>query len=261
MKEIVLNEKEWAKRAIDSLSLGSSPRDTIVRVAKYYKAQGCGKSDVRRKVEDFMIRCDPKLSLVKWEGVIESAVTTAEKYKLINLKGITITVPEMNTIKSLSGVIQQRLMFTLICLAKYGNAVNERNGGWINLSQRDIFALANITMTTKRQSLAINDLWQAGLVGYSCLVDNINLQVKVIEDGDEAITISDFRNLGNQYMRYIGYDYIECESCGIVIKKDTKHAGRPAKYCKECADAIKASRDSDRNYINRMSREFLKMSQ
>ena len=261
MNEIVLNEKEWAKRAIDSLSLGKKPYETIVRVAKYYKAQGCGKADVRRKVEDFMIRCDPKLSLVKWEGAIESAVIAAEKYKLINLSGITITVPEMNTIKSLSSIIQQRLMFTLLCLAKYGNAVNERNGGWVNLSQRDIFALANITLTTKRQSLAINDLWQAGLVGYSCLVDNINLQVKIIEDGDEAITISDFRNLGNQYMRYISSDYVECESCGIVIKKDTKHAGRPTKYCKECANIIKASRDSDRNYINRMSREFLKTSQ
>ena len=260
MNEIVLNEKEWAKRAIDSLSLGNRPYDTIVRVAKYYKAQGFGKADIRRKVEDFMIRCDPKLSLVKWERPIESAVSAAEKYKLINLSGITVTKPEMETIRSLQGVIQQRLMFALLCLAKYGNAVNERNGGWVNLSQKDIFALANIKLTTKRQSLVINDLWQAGLIGYSCLVDNINLQVKIIEDGEAEMVISDFRNLGNQYMRYIGGDYIECESCGIVIRKDTKHAGRPTKYCKECADIIKASRDADRNYINRMSREFLKTS-
>ena len=259
MNEIVLNEKEWAKRAIESLSLGKKPYETIVRVAKYYKSQGSSKADVRRKVEDFMIRCDPKISLVKWDGAIESAVVSAEKYPLININGIMITEPEMDKIKSLQSVIQQRLMFTLLCLAKYGNAVNSRNGGWVNLPQKDIFALANITLTTKRQSLAINDLWNAGMVGYSCLVDNINLQVKIIEDGNEALFIDDYRNLGNQYMRYLGGDYIECDGCGLVIRQQSKSSHQ--KYCKECASAVKAAMDADRNYINRLNRQFLKTSQ
>ena len=255
MNEIVLNEKEWAKRAIDSLSLGKKPYDTIVRVAKYYKSQGVNKSDVRRKVEDFMIRCDPKLSLVKWGRAIDSAVSAAEKYPMINISGVMVTTPEMERIKELQSVTKQKLMFTLLCLAKYGNALNGHNGGWVNLPQKDIFALANITLTTKRQSLIINDLWQAGLIGYSCLVDNINLQVKMIEDGDEAMFVDDFRNLGNQYMWYLGGDYIMCDSCGCVIKQ---HRKSHRKYCNECAAAIKMAMDSDRNYINRLNRQFLK---
>ena len=259
MNEIVLNEKAWAKRAIDSLSLGKKPYETIVRVAKYYKAQGCGKADVRRKVEDFMIRCDPKLSIVRWSDAIDSAVSASEKYPLIDISGVMITNTEIERIKELSSVIKQRLMFTLLCLAKYGNALNEKNSGWVNIPQKDIFALANITLTTKRQSLAINDLWQAGMIGYSCLVDNINLQVKIIEDGDEAMFIDDFRNLGNQYMWYLGGDYIRCDGCGIVIRRQSKSSHQ--KYCDECAASIKAAMDSDRNYINRLSRQFLKTSQ
>lgn len=259
MNEIVLNEKEWAKRAIDALTLGKKPYDTIVRVAKYYRADGYRKSELRRKLEDFMIRCDPHLSLVKWEGAILSALAAAEKYPMININGVMITQKEMDRIATLQSMLQQRLMFTLLCLAKYGNAVNPNNNGWVNLEQRDIFALANITLTSKRQSLMINDLWQSGMIGYSCLVDNVNLQVKICEDGEDALYISDFRNLGNQYMRYMGGDYIECESCGLVIRQQSRKAHR--KYCSECAAIMKASMDSDRNYINRIKREFLKTSQ
>ena len=90
MKEIILNEKEWAREAIDSLSLGGRPYDTILRVAKYYKSEGYRKKDVRRLVEDFMIRCDPRLSLVKWSDAITSAVNAAEKYPPICVPGVVI---------------------------------------------------------------------------------------------------------------------------------------------------------------------------
>lgn len=257
MREIVLNEKEWAKEAINSLSLGKKPYETIVRVAKYYKSQGYRKSDVRRQVEDFMIRCDPRLSLVKWNDSITAAVNAAEKYPPVCIAGVTITVPEMEKIERLDSVLKQRVMFTLLCLAKYGNAVNPRNGNWVNLEQKDIFMLANVKITGKRQALMINELWQAGYIGYSCLVDNVNLNVKIIEDGDLTMFVDDFRNLGNQYMLYHGGNYFACEGCGVVLKA-APGVGRPQKYCQECADEIKAGMDADRNYITRLNRQFLR---
>lgn len=257
MKEIILNEKEWAREAIDSLSLGSRPYDTISRVAKYYKSEGYKKKDVRRLVEDFMIRCDPRLSLVKWSDAITSAVNAAEKYPPICVPGVVITQPEMEKIEQLDSVLKQRVMFTLLCLAKYGNCVNKNNGNWVNLPQKDIFALANVAITGKRQSLMINDLWQAEYIGYSCLVDNVNLNVKIVEDGEPAMFVDDFRNLGNQYMRFHGGNYFECEGCGVVLKA-CDNPRRPRKYCDECAAEIKIGKDADRNYINRLNRQLLR---
>lgn len=259
MKEIVLNEMEWAKGAIDSLSLGKKPFDTIVRVAKYYKAQGLQKNEIRRKVEDFMIRCQPRLSLVKWDGSISTALNIAEKHPPLCLSGVAVTEPELKKIEELPSLLQQRLMFALVCLAKYGNASNRNNGNWVNAEQKDIFALANVTLSSKRQSLMINDLWQAGYIGYSCLVDNTNLSVKILEDGDTAMYVDDFRNLGNQYMRYHGGNYFACECCGLVLK--VTNTSSHQKYCKDCAEAIKSVRDSDRNYVMRINRQFLKASQ
>lgn len=86
----------------------------------------------------------------------------------------------------------------------------------------------------------INDLWTLGYIGYSRVVDNININVKIIDDDSPVeIFVNDFRNLGNQYMRYCGEKYIECQNCGKIIRQNKN----VQKYCTECAveiDRLKA---------------------
>lgn len=252
--EIILNEKKWAKEAIDSLSLGKKPYETIVRVAKYYKSEGYGKGELRNLVEQFMIRCDPSVSLIKWDGAISSAVAAAEKYPLICMNGVDITGEEMLMIEAVPGVLLQRLLFTLVCLAKYGNAVNPRNNNWVNRPQNEIFKYANINITSKRQSLMVNDLWQTGLVEYSRLVDNTNLRVLALCDGETEMTITDFRNLGNQYMQRIrhGEGYFNCEICGLVLKQ----RARNQKYCEDCAEEINRTLSRDRWTIDTLQKQL-----
>ena len=242
--EIVLNEKRWAKEAIESLSLGKKPYDTIVRVAKYYKAEGYSKAELRKMVEQFMLRCSPNISLVKWDNTINAALSAAEKYPLICIDGVSVTDEEMKTIKSLPGILLQRLLFTLICLARLGNEISPRNNNWVNRPQNEIFKLANINITSKRQSLMVNDLWRAGMVEYSKLVDNTNLRVTAVCDGSPCITVNDFRNLGNQYMQYIndGAGYFNCEICGLALKQRSKKQ----KYCECCADEVDRAMARDR---------------
>lgn len=254
--EIILNEKKWAKEAIDSLSLGKKPYETIVRVAKYYKSEGYNKNELRNLVEQFMIRCDPSISLIKWDSAIGSAIAAAEKYPLICMNGVDITKEEMLMIEALPGVLLQRLLFTLVCLAKYGNAVSSRNNNWVNRPQNEIFKYANINITSKRQSLMINDLWRTGLVEYSKLVDNTNLRVLAVCDGEAEITITDFRNLGNQYMKYIkhGEGYFNCEICGLTLKQ---RSGKQ-KYCDECADEMNRSLTRDRKMIRCIEDDIFK---
>ena len=222
MIEIVMNEREWVEKVIREESIGKKPTVVIGRMAKYYRAQGLKRSDIREKIEGFMLKCDPTINVVRWRDTIDTMIKGAAKYPLIELDKITVTVNEMEAIKRLDGMLKQRLMFALVCLAKYGNAVRPNNGGWVNQESKDIFSLANIALTSKRQALLINDLWQAGYVGYSKIVDNVNLCVKILDDESEpAIEITDFRNLGNQFRAYTGNGgYISCGNCGILIGLD-----------------------------------------
>ena len=141
-------------------------------------------------------------------------------------------------------------MFTMLCLAKYGNEISPTNNNWVNKKDKDIFTLSNITATLKRQSLMINDLWTLGYVGYSRVVDNINLNVKIVDnDRPEVLFVSDFRNLGNQYMRYCGEKFIECQSCGKVVRQNKN----VQKYCTECATEINRQKTLEKYYTMQSS--------
>lgn len=250
MIEIITDEYAWCESAIENHFLGRSPAETISRLARYYHSLGYKKGNISKLLEEHIMRCDPSISIVKFQGVIDSAVKWSDKRPLFRLSHISITKSEMNQIKRINGVLAQKTMFTLLCLAKYGNAIRSNNQNWVNFEKRDIFSLACITLSAKRQSLILNDLWRLGYIGMSHIVDNTHVFVKVIDDdSDVAMKISDFRNLGNQYMSHIGNGYFACANCGLVVKRMSPSH----KHCKACAADIKIIKTIE----NRRTSSFL----
>lgn len=243
MAEIILNEKIWVENVLEEETLGSHPSETLLRISKYYHSQGYKRSEIERLLMEFVLRCDPAISVYKWSELIRRCSARADKYPLIEIKGVPIMQTEMETVKAIKGNSSQKLLFTLICLARYGNAINPKNSNWVNRASRDVFSLANIKTTVSRQSLMINDLWREGFVGYSCIVDNINLNVKAVDPESDriAVWITDFRNLGNQYMKLLGENYMECGNCGLTIKRNNNRQ----KYCPRCAIEINIKTTSE----------------
>lgn len=78
----------------------------------------------------------------------------------------------------------------------------------------------------------LHEMKNAGLLRFSKRVDSLNIQVKFIRaNSPVAIHITDFRNLGNQYLLYCGEPYFQCANCGLTIKKKSN----VHKYCSDCA--------------------------
>lgn len=234
---IVLNEHDWARECIETRNLGKKPFETLCRVAKYYLDKDYGKKEARKATEQFLLQCEPTASLPKWADTLELALNRALKYDAIQIDGIEITAPEMAKIDALEGKQIRRLAFTLLCLAKYWNLVNPNCDSWVNNKDSEIMRMANINTSIKRQSLMYYNLNELGMVQFSRRVDNTNVRVCFIEDGETVMTITDFRNLGYQYLKYRGEPYFECANCGLVIKQNTS-AGRKLKYCRECAAEV-----------------------
>lgn len=235
---IVLNEREWAEDMITSRSLGKKPLETMCRVARYYLDNGFSKKEVRKMMDSFLLQCDPTASLPKWQGHLDKALQSALKYSSVNLDGITITKPEMARIEKCGGKQVQRLAFTLLCLAKYWDAVSEKNGGWVNSNDSDIMRMANINTSIKRQSLMYHNLNLSGMIQFSRKVDNTNVRVCFMEDGEQAMYVTDFRNLGYQYLKFHGEPFFICQNCGITERINDPVKGRKRKYCKECAAQV-----------------------
>lgn len=235
---IVLNEHEWAENMINSRTLGNKPFETLSRVAKYYIDKKYSKKDTRNLLDTFLLQCDPKASLPKWADTLDRAVSRALKYDAIQVDGIDITKAEMGKIDALEGKQMRRLAFTLLCLAKYWDIVNPAGDHWVNSKDSDIMAMANVKTSVKRQSLMYHTLNELGLIQFSKKVDNTNVKVCFIEDGDVAMTITDFRNVGYQYLKYHGEPYFECQNCGIITRLGSPAKGIKQKYCKSCAAEV-----------------------
>ena len=235
---IVLRESEWAENMIRSKSLGKKPSETFCRVARYYLDMGYSKPDTRSLLDTFLIQCDPTSSLPKWSDALDYAVNRAVKYPAINIEYIEITKPEMDHIDALSGKQIKRLAFTLLCLAKYWKIVLPSSDYWVNNRDNEIMAVANINTSIKRQGMMYWILRECGMIQFSKKVDNTNVRVCFVEDGDVVMRVNDFRNLGYQFLKYHGEPYFECENCGLTTKINNPNKGCTQKYCRDCAVAI-----------------------
>ena len=80
MTNIVLNEKACAEYALENLILGSKPTETLGRVARYYYSIGYKKKEIGSLLEDFMLKCDPTINIVKWQATIDKQVSSADTY-------------------------------------------------------------------------------------------------------------------------------------------------------------------------------------
>lgn len=235
---IVLRESEWTENVIKNKTLGNKPSETLRRVARYYLDKGYSKRDTRKMLDIFLIQCDPSYSLARWSDALDHAVSRAQKYPAINIDGVDITKPEMEIIDSLDGKQIKRLAFTLLCLSKYWMSVMPDGDYWVNNKDNEIMATANIKTSIKRQSMMYWTLRELGLIQFSRKVDSTNVRVCFAQDGDVAMRITDFRNLGYQYLRFHGEPYFECESCGLTTKINTPNKGCKQRYCRDCAISI-----------------------
>ena len=236
---IILNECKFAEKALKDCELGAKPSETIVRVAKYYMHTGNSKAKTRDLLDEFVLRCGTNTPLTKWSDLLDYAVKQASKYPPIMLDCVPITKSEMARIDSINGAQLRRLAFTLLCIVKFKSLVFGSDGYWVTTPDNEVMKMANIATSIRRQSSMFGQLRDDGLIRFSKKIDNLDVQVLFAEqNGEVAMSVSDFRNLGYQYLKYHGGPYFECEMCGITIKQNTG-VGRRQKYCEACAAKMK----------------------
>ena len=230
---IVLHEREWVEDVISNPQLGKRPSETLERVARYYiKAEGYNKRQARDKLDSFLFQCDPKSAGSQWSTMMDNAVKSAEKKDLVDLDGVDVYAEELETIAGIESRQIRRLAFTLLCVAKYRNAINPLNNGWVTDYDVSIIQTANIHASKLKQNAMFMAMRERGLIGYSKKVDNLSVRVDYLrEEGTPKIFITDFRNLGYQYQFYLGEPFLQCSHCGLTVKRGSNSH----KYCKECA--------------------------
>ena len=238
----IINELEYAKQLIDDSEIDPNPYYALSLISRYYyHNKGLRKKKIVDLLGHYMVRhyIIEEYEKSDWMERIEKIAANAHKYPLKDIKGISIKVPEMNVIDSISGTALRRLAFTILCLAKLSNARNKSNNGWVNVNSKDVFELANISCSSYEREAKIGALYHKGLLEFPKQNDNLSYRVTFIDDNDnddESMFIDDLRALGYQYMNAHGGGFTKCRECGIMIReKDNPHVpGRKRIYCKNC---------------------------
>ena len=235
--DIIMNEYTYAKNLLNkqdlkACDLGDKPSSTLNLLARYYREIGKNDDEIKECLSDFLNRClKDKYKESKWIDSIFYQVIKSKKYNLKKVDNVIVTKSEIEIIQSVKGKSRQKVLFTLLVLAKYYNAVSDKNKNWTNLEYKKIFKLANVQLSIQNQALLINDLYNCGFVNVSKNVGKPNIQVNFVDnESDTVLTIARLKDLGKEYLMFCGEDYIRCQKCGTLVKnyKNTN------KYCKTC---------------------------
>lgn len=240
---IILKENEWAETMIQSNNIGDHPFRTIRLVARYYLDQGYSEEEVRSHLRTFLSECGYSSTSYVWSVNLKKLLNRAEERQAIEVDMIHVTNTEMKKIDSLKSVRARRLAFTLLCLAKYWNLVNPINNSWVHNDEREILELANLNVDSKQRASLYHTLLDEGFLKFSKKISDTSVRILYVDENDTgeiACQVSDFRNLGYQYLKYHGEPYMECQNCGLTIKIDHPNKWWNQKYCKKCAKEIAA---------------------
>lgn len=250
---VVLNETKQAEYIIKKGEVGTKPTSTLFLLGKYYRQkENLDKEQTANKLNEFMVTNYKNYNSALWEEVIEDISKKANKYPLREIDSIGITQSELDKIAELHNVKYEKLLFTMLCYAKLYNTISENNNGWVNTDIQELYRVSRVTVKYRKDKfLFLNDIEKTGLISFSNKNDNLNLKINFFDmDCKSVLDINDFRELGYEYLNYIGEGkFIRCTECNRLIRK----TGNRQKYCNECYKKINSEMTNNRQKENRKS--------
>ena len=234
---LVLNEKKHAEYIIGKGEVSNKPNSTLFLLGKYYRQnKKLNKEQTFNKLNEFMEKNYKNYNSATWEDIIEDISKKANKYPLREIDYIEITQSEIDTIRNICNIKYEKLLFTMLCYSKLYNKISDKNNGWVNTDIKEVFRVARVTVRYRNDKfLYLNDLETAGLISFSNKNDNLNLRITFVDDNSEAVLkVDDFRELGYEYLNYIGDGkFIRCECCKRLVRVINKFDSS-TKYCSKC---------------------------
>lgn len=245
---ISLNEHEEAEEYLDECLIDKNILHKLRVIARFYMDEQYGDELIRKKLSEYISKCGESPTLNMWDSMITTAMKQARKHDAVLINYVSVTKPEMEKIEALKGKQLQRLAFTLLCLAKYRDATRKNNNHWICFEDKEIMVLANLRLSLRKQAELYRKLEDAGYLLFPEKIDSISMQILFSEDGEEACKISDFRNIGYQYLMMHGEPYYECKNCGLTVKMKNPNTKKKPMYCNACASMIAARQSAESVY-------------
>lgn len=207
----------------------------VYMIVRYlYHEKGLRHAGIVKYIDEFMPQAYPYYNEANWYKKITRYVSKAKTHPLVIIPEIPITLAEIGSIRSVNNETKEKLLFTLLCLAKYNNLYKgaEVNNNWVNFQDSVIFSQAKVTGTSTYKDYLIYELKEAGYVTNNIKNSTVNIKVNFVDDESPSVLrITDMHELGYQYLLFKGNKSIKkCKACGKYFRARYKNV----QYCNPC---------------------------
>lgn len=221
---IVFDEKKYAEKL---LRQGYMTKNKNVfelnTLAKYYFSERQSKEEVKENLIRFCEKHDKHFNIDEWYKIINSTVLYAQKGKLVTGKEVHITEIELEYIKQLEKINEQKVAFVLLVLFKFYDYKK------FEVSIEDLYRLGKLNLNSKTKLEILQSLTSKEMIDITMGGKRF---VKFAEKkGMTVIVIRNFDDFIYEYLKYIGIaNIINCETCDKAIVVTSNRS----KYCRDC---------------------------
>lgn len=233
---IVLNEIDYAEQCLELGLVDKKPFFTLGILAKYYYHH---LNKTKEETEKLVIEYADKYcsgywqNEKRWDEGIKKMVSKIDSKILYMVESVPITKSEFEVIHRLNDEQLECLAFTLLCVGKLNMIKHKSNEAWVNSDLREIFTLAHVSCKSRERNSRIRKLLNEELIEMTSKIDDLSMKVLFVDStSDVLFEVSDFRDLGYEYLNMLGGNFIRCEKCGVIIKNN---AAGTKKYCSSCS--------------------------
>lgn len=212
---------------------------TIKDLARYnYFVNNMEKDDNYRSILKYLQSNGVNINEENVYKVIDECVQRAKKYPFKLVDEVCITKNELEFIKRLDNIKQEKIAFVLLASAKYYDATRDSKYHTAYMQNSDICKLAKITIPVAERNIFMQFAYDLGVLSRHSRAASTEKKVLFVsqDDNDKVVLRlkeNDFKDLAYTYLAYITpHKFRRCISCNRWIRKDSKDR----RICKDCAD-------------------------
>ena len=243
MSNFIFNELEYDELMLKSSKIADENiKSYIYKLAKYnYYINKLDDNANYNAIVEHMKKNWSMFSGPDWHEAIENSIKICKKRDYRIIESIKITKNELDYIKSFDNIQLEKLLFIMLCIAKYDHYYSDSNDYWLNRSTSFIFKHARVHVRVKERLEILRQLYLKGAFTLSYKTGSSNKKLLYASNDleDEVVmelSEMDFKELAYTYCYYkngfTGYSH--CAKCGCLIKKNSNRQ----KYCDDCSGKI-----------------------
>lgn len=211
---------------------------TIKDLARYnYFVYNMDKDNNYKSILKYLQKNGQNINEENVYNIIDLCVQRAKKHPFKQVSEVHITKNELQFIKNLNDIKQEKIAFVLLASAKYYDVVRDTQKNTAYMRNSDICKLARITIPAKDRDVFMQFAYDKMVLLRHSRAASIEKTVGFISnDENDKVVLklkeNDFKDLAYTYLAYkTPHKFRRCVVCNCWMKKDSKDR----RLCKECS--------------------------